>query len=128
MKRSLEELKVIKEKILQKNSKQAKNESFKIVVGMATCSIASGSRPVLNELIKQIEEHELNNILISHAGCVGNCVYEPIVEVIDSSMERTTYVKMTSEKIDRVIEEHIIGGQIVSDFLKCDNMHDDFSL
>ena len=128
MKRSLDELKTIKEKIHQKNSNPVENENYKIIVGMATCSIASGSRPVLNELIKQIEEHELNNISISHAGCIGNCVYEPIVEVIDSSMERTTYVKMTTEKIDRMIEEHIIGGHVVVDFLKSDHKHDDFSL
>ncbi len=92
------------------------DDTTKIVVGMATCGIAAGARPVLNELVKDVNEKGLKNVVVEQTGCIGMCEYEPIVEVFEPGKDKVTYVRMTADKADEVIEKHIIGGKPIADF------------
>ena len=116
--KSLAELQAIKERTL--NAMTARNDSedaTRIVVGMATCGIAAGARPVLNAFVDAISAAGLSDkITVTQTGCIGICQYEPVVEVFQAGKEKVTYVKMTAEKAAKVIEEHIKGGKVVEEY------------
>lgn len=116
--KSLEELKVIREKMQgQVSMRSEDNTQTRVVVGMATCGIASGARPVLTTLSDAVQTKNLSNIAVTQTGCIGLCQYEPIVEVFEPGKEKVTYVKMTPEKALEVVEQHLIRGQVVSDYV-----------
>ena len=115
--KSLEELKAIREKMQGQVGFRAENENgTRVVVGMATCGIASGARPVLNEQVQQVNDRKLADVAVTQTGCIGLCQYEPIVEVYKPGEEKVTYVKMTPEKAVEVLEKHVIGGNVVEDY------------
>ena len=115
--KSLEELKAIREKMQGQVGFRAENENgTRVVVGMATCGIASGARPVLNELVKQVNDRKLTDVAVTQTGCIGLCQYEPIVEVYKPGEEKVTYVKMTADKAVEVLEKHVLGGTVVEDY------------
>ena len=90
---------------------------IRIVVGMATCGIAAGARPVLNAFVEEVERQGLaDKATVTQTGCIGLCRMEPIVEVMESGKEKVTYVKMTAEKAKRVVAEHIKGGNPVYEY------------
>ncbi len=113
--KSLEELKAIREKMQGQVGLRAEDHTqTRVVVGMATCGIASGARPVLNTLAELVQEKGLyNTVAVTQTGCIGLCQYEPIVEVMEPGKEKVTYVKMTADKAAEVVERHLIGGHIV---------------
>lgn len=113
--KSLEELKAIREKMQGQVSLRAEDHDHtRVVVGMATCGIASGARPVLNTLSELVQEKRLTGkIAVTQTGCIGLCQYEPIVEVIEPGKPKVTYVKMNPEKAAEIVERHLIGGHIV---------------
>jgi NADP-reducing hydrogenase subunit HndB len=115
--KTLEELKAIRE--MMQGQMGLRNESHnqtRIVVGMATCGIASGARPVLNALSDAVQSKGLTNVAVVQTGCIGLCQYEPIVEVLEPGKEKVTYVKMTAEKALEVLEQHVIRGQVVAKY------------
>ena len=116
--KSIEELKAIREKAKAQMNIREENEegNIRVVVGMATCGIAAGARPVLNAFTEEIARRDLAGVLVTQTGCIGLCQYEPIVEVTMPGQEKVTYVKMTPEKVSRVVAEHIIGGKPVTEF------------
>ncbi len=116
--KSLAELQAIKEKMQNKVSLRATEgeETIRVVVGMATCGIAAGARPVLNAFLKEIEDRHLNNIICTQTGCIGICRYEPVVEVIMPDGTKTTYVKMTEDKVARVVTEHLVNNKVVQEY------------
>lgn len=115
--KNLDELRAIKEKAKNQVSMRNNNPNqIKIVVGMGTCGIAAGSRTVVSKLLDEISKYELNNVTITQMGCIGVCELEPIVEVYESNKEKVTYVKMTQEKVDRVVKEHLLGGEPILEF------------
>ncbi len=116
--KSLAELQAIKEKMQNKVSLRATEgeETIRVVVGMATCGIAAGARPVLNAFLKEIEDRHLNNIICTQTGCIGICRYEPVVEVIMPDGSKTTYVKMTEDKVARVVTEHLVNNKVVQEY------------
>ena len=83
---------------------------------MATCGIASGARPVLKALSDAVQEKQLENVAVTQTGCIGLCKYEPIVEVLEPGKEKVTYIKMTAEKALDVVEQHLIRGQVVTEY------------
>ena len=87
-----------------------------IAVGMATCGIAAGARPVLNAFTEQIARRDLANVMVTQTGCIGFCQYEPIVEVFRPGEEKVTYIRMNPEKAARVVSEHLVGGKPVLEF------------
>lgn len=116
--KSLEELKAIRERMQgQVNMRSEDSSQTRVVVGMATCGIASGARPVLTTLSDAVQTKNLTNIAVTQTGCIGLCQYEPIVEIFEPGKEKVTYVKMTPEKALEVVEQHLIRGQVVSDYV-----------
>lgn len=116
--KSLEELKAIREKMQnQVNLRESGHDSIRVVVGMATCGIASGARPVLTTLSNLVQEKGLTDkITVTQTGCIGICQYEPIVEIIEPGKEKVTYIKMTPDKAEEVVERHLIGGHPVEKY------------
>ena len=115
--KSLEELKAIKAKMQDKVVLRTSNGETRIVVGMATCGIAAGARPVLNAFVEGINEAGLaDSVMVTQTGCIGICQYEPVVEVYTKDQEKVTYVKMTAERAKEIIEKHITGGKTVVEY------------
>ncbi len=115
--KSLEELKAIREKMQGAVSlRNEDGDNIRVVVGMATCGIASGARPVLTTLSDAVQEKKLSNVAVTQTGCIGLCQYEPIVEVFEPGKEKVTYVKMNPEKALEVVDRHLIRGQVVSEY------------
>ena len=115
--KSLEELKALRDKM--QGSVTLRNESeagTRVVVGMATCGIASGARPVLKAFSDAVQEKNLENIMVVQSGCAGLCQYEPIVEVYEADQEKVTYVKMDAEKSAKVVSQHLKGGKVVAEY------------
>ena len=115
--KSLAELAAIREKMKDKIVLREGGSDTRIVVGMATCGIAAGARPVLNAFVEGVDKEGLNGtVSVSQTGCIGLCQYEPIVEVYTAGNEKVTYVKMTVEKAEKVLKEHIKGGKVVAEY------------
>ena len=91
-------------------------EITRVVVGMATCGIAAGARPVMNKFVEETAKRNLTNVTVAQTGCIGMCQYEPIVEVIQPGKEKVTYVKMTADKVAKVVSEHIVNGNPVVEY------------
>lgn len=115
--KSLAELQAIKDKMKDKVILREGVNDVRVVVGMATCGIAAGARPVLNTLVEEVSKAGLSDkVTVSQTGCIGICQLEPIVEVFEAGKDKVTYVKMTSEKAKRVVEEHLKGGKVVNEY------------
>ena len=117
--KTLAELMAIKEATMQKMTvrEDTGDDAIRIVVGMATCGIAAGARPVLNAFVDGVNKEGLaSDVVVSQTGCIGICQYEPVVEVYKAGEEKVTYVKMTAEKVEKVLNEHIKGGKVVTEY------------
>lgn len=115
--KSLAELQAIKERALKNMTARSDSEdNTRIVVGMATCGIAAGARPVMNAFTDEIARRNLKGVTVSQTGCIGMCQYEPIVEVFVPGKEKVTYVQMTTEKVAKVVADHIVNGNIVTEY------------
>lgn len=115
--KSLAELAELREKM--KTSVSMRHDSaddIRVVVGMATCGIAAGARPVLNAFVDEINSRKLNGIMVTQTGCIGICKLEPVVEVYMPGQEKVTYVKMNPDKVPRIITEHLVNGNPVSEY------------
>lgn len=117
--RSLEELRAIKAKMQAQVGMRAEDHNHtRVVVGMATCGIAAGARPVLNALSDEVQKQALTDrVQVVQTGCIGLCRFEPIVEVLAPDKEKVTYVHMTPEKALRVLKEHVLGGDPVKEYM-----------
>ena len=116
--KSLEELLAIKEKAqAQLAARDAEgNDGIRVVVGMATCGIAAGARPVLKALVDEVAKRNVQHVSVTQTGCIGMCQYEPIVEVFEPGKEKVTYVQMTAEKAQKVVAEHLVNGKPVTEY------------
>lgn len=115
--KSLAELEAIRKQMLDKvNLRKEDGSGIRVVVGMATCGIAAGARPVMNEFMEEIAKRNLEHVTVTQTGCIGMCRLEPIVEVYEQDKEKVTYVKMTPEKVARVVAEHIVNGKPVAEY------------
>ena len=115
--KSLEELKAIRERMRkQVGLRDADDNDIRVVVGMATCGIAAGARPVLNAFLEEVAKRQLNNVTVSQTGCIGVCRLEPIVEVYVPGQEKVTYVKMTPDKVASIVSEHLVNGRVVEEY------------
>ena len=115
--KSLEELAALRERM--KNNvamRQDNSTATRVVVGMATCGIASGARPVLTAFLEEVNRRGLKDVVVTQAGCIGMCKLEPIVEVFQPGKEKVTYVKMTPEKVSRIVTEHLVNGSPVIEY------------
>lgn len=115
--KSLEELKAIKERMKDKVVLREGTGDIRVVVGMATCGIAAGARPVLSTFVEEVNRAALEDkVTVSQTGCIGICQFEPVVEIFEAGKGKVTYVKMNPEKAKRVVEEHLKGGRVISEY------------
>ena len=114
--KSLAELQAIRDKMRQQIDLRDSGDDRIRVVGMATCGIAAGARPVLNAFLEEVAKRELKNVTVSQTGCIGVCRLEPIVEVYVPGQEKVTYVKMTPDKVASIVSEHLVNGRVVTEY------------
>lgn len=115
--KSLEELKAIREQMKrQMDIRDQSGDNIRVVVGMATCGIAAGAKPVLTAFLDEIERRNLSNVTVSQTGCIGVCRLEPIVEVYVPGEEKVTYVKMKPEMVPSVVSEHLVNHRVVTEY------------
>ncbi len=115
--KSLQELSALRDKMKKTvSTREANSETTRVVVGMATCGIAAGARPVLSEFTQQVADSDLSNVVVTQTGCIGICQYEPVVEIFEPGKEKTTYVKMTPDKVARIVKEHLGKGFPVTEY------------
>ena len=115
--KTLAELQAIKDKMKDKVVLREGVNEKRVVVGMATCGIAAGARPVLAAFVEGVNRENLaGKVSVTQTGCIGICQYEPVVEVFEPGKEKVTYVKMTAEKAEKVIAEHLKNGNVVAEY------------
>ena len=114
--KSLAELAAIRDKMKDKVAIREGSGAIRVVVGMATCGIAAGARPVLASFVEEVAKEGLTEkVTVTQTGCIGICQYEPVVEVFEGD-QKTTYIKMSPEKAVEVIEKHIKGGKPITEY------------
>jgi NADP-reducing hydrogenase subunit HndB len=115
--KTLAELQAIRDKArMQMKMRGDNREAVRVVVGMATCGISAGARPVLNAFVNEIEKRHLENVVVTQTGCIGMCQFEPIVEVMAPGKEKVTYAKVTADKVARIVAEHLVNGNPVMEY------------
>ena len=115
--KSLAELAAIRDRMKDKVSIREGSGNIRVVVGMATCGIAAGARPVLSTFVEEVAKEGLSDkVTVTQTGCIGICQYEPVVEVFEDGKDKVTYVKMTADKAKRVVAEHLKGGKPVEEY------------
>ena len=115
--KSLAELQAIRNRMIEQvNMRKDDNIDTRIVVGMATCGIAAGARPVMLEFVEELKRRGLENVTVAQTGCIGMCRLEPMVEVYVKDQEKVTYVHMSPEKVARVVNDHIVNGRPVEEY------------
>ena len=118
--KSLEELRAIRDKARGSIALRGQNDdAVRVLVGMATCGIAAGARPVLNMIVEEVAKRGLQNVVVTQTGCIGICPFEPVVEVVTPQGDKVTYVKMTPEKALRVVNDHLVNGSVVTEYTVC---------
>ncbi len=115
--KSLAELAAIKAKMQDKVVIREGEGAVRVVVGMATCGIAAGARPVLSAFVEGVANKGLTSkVTVTQTGCIGICQYEPVVEIYEDGKEKVTYVKLDADKAKKIVEEHLVGGKVVSEY------------
>lgn len=115
--KSLEELKAIRDKMKkQMDLRDSSEDNIRVVVGMATCGIAAGARPVMLKFLEEIQKRNLQNVTVSQTGCIGMCRLEPMLDVIMPGKEKVTYVRVNPDMVPRIVAEHIVNGRPVQEY------------
>ena len=118
--KSIADIKAIRDKmqaqIVLRDNKDAEQDT-RIVVGMATCGISAGARPVFNTLVDEVAQRNLKNVKVTRSGCLGMCALEPIVEVFVPGQEKVTYVHIDPDKARNIIASHIVNGNVCTDYM-----------
>ncbi len=115
--KSLSELKKLRDKSFKKMSMRYVEGGFRIQIGMGTCGISSGAKPILAEFLEQIEINNLGNVTVTQVGCMGECSYEPMAEVIDEDGQSFVYCNLTKKMVKDIIKKHIINKEPIDKFL-----------
>ncbi|HNW86140.1 MAG TPA: (2Fe-2S) ferredoxin domain-containing protein [Candidatus Limiplasma sp.] len=115
--KTIADLEAIRQKTLERVAYRKEGDSdIRVVVGMATCGIAAGARPVMLAFLDEIKKRNLNNVTVSQTGCIGMCRLEPMVDVIVPGKEKVTYVKLNADMVPRIVTEHIVNGNPVMEY------------
>ena len=116
--KSLAELEQIRKATMEKINlrKEDKSELTRVVIGMATCGIAAGARPVMHAFMDEIDKRNLQHVTISQTGCIGMCRLEPMVDVITPDGTKTTYVHVKPDMVPRIVAEHIVNNRPVDEY------------
>jgi NADP-reducing hydrogenase subunit HndB len=115
--KSLADLQAIRAKTLENiNMRKEDDKAARVVIGMATCGIAAGARPVMLKFLEEIQKRDLQHVTVSQTGCIGMCRLEPMLDVILPGQDKVTYVKVKPDMVERIVTEHLIGGTPVAEY------------
>lgn len=116
--KSIEELNKLRDKMKNEELLRlaADGQETRIVVGMATCGIAAGARPVLNKFVEEVAKRNLTKVRIVQTGCIGMCRLEPIVEVFVPGKDKVTYIKVKEDMVSKIVTDHIVNGNVVTEY------------
>ncbi len=114
---NIDELKKIREKMQKELDLRGAEKAIKVVVGMGTCGIAAGARPVLAAIKEELAKQQAQNVMVTQSGCAGFCEQEPLVDVFRPGEKKVSYGKVDAEKARRIVTEHIIGGRVLKEFV-----------
>jgi len=115
--KSLAELQAIRDRMQkQMDVRDNQDDRIRVVVGMATCGIAAGARPVLTAFLEEVDKRNLENVTVTQTGCIGVCRLEPIVEVYVPGEEKVTYVKLNADMVPRIVSEHLVNRRVVTEY------------
>ena len=115
--KTLEELMALRDAAkAQMTTRDDSSKVTRVIVGMATCGIAAGARPVMNKFVEEVSKRGLKNVTVAQTGCIGMCQYEPIVEVLVPGEDKVTYIQLTEEKVAKIVLEHIVNGNPVTEY------------
>lgn len=109
--KSLEDLKKLRDQAIKTMDMRYQNGGTRIQIGMATCGIAAGARPVMNKFLEEISARNLKDVIVTQVGCMGECAFEPIVEIVEQDGTRTIYAKVSERMVAEIVEEHLIAGK-----------------
>ena len=114
---SIAELTALRDKMKDKVAMREGSGQIRVVVGMATCGIAAGARPVLSAFVEAVNAAGLSEkVTVTQTGCIGICQYEPVVEIFEDGKEKVTYVKLDADKANEIVEKHLKGGKVVEEY------------
>ena len=114
--KSIKDLQAIRERALDSVNMRKDQDGIRIVVGMATCGIAAGARPVMLAFVEEVKKRNLSNVTVAQTGCIGMCRLEPMVEITLPGQEKVTYVKVNPSMVPRIVTEHIVNGKPVTEY------------
>jgi NADP-reducing hydrogenase subunit HndB len=114
--KSLEELKKLRDEAIKNVDMRNTGKDVRVVVGMATCGISAGARPVLSTFVEEVSKRNLSNVSVVQTGCIGMCTLEPIVEIYTRDKEKVTYIHVDTEKAKRIVSEHLVNNRVVFEY------------
>ncbi|MGC9349062.1 MAG: (2Fe-2S) ferredoxin domain-containing protein [Anaerolineae bacterium] len=115
--KSLEELRKIKERALQRRKLSGEGAQARVVVAMGTCGIAAGARDTMTAILNELEKRDVSDVVVTQTGCIGLCEYEPIVQVQREGEEMVTYGPIDPDRVPKLVEQHVLGGEPVEDWV-----------
>ena len=115
--KSLSELAALRDKMKKAVAMRENQSDIRVAVGMATCGIAAGARPLLNAFVEAVDKADLGEkVVVTQTGCIGLCEQEPVVEVFEKGKDKVTYVKVTPDRVAEIVEKHLKNGQVVEKY------------
>ncbi len=114
--KTVDELKVVAQKVKHNVDMRVSKKGYRVLVGMGTCGIAAGARPIMMNFVEEVAKNELDDVTVTQMGCVEKCDLEPIVKVVDTKGNETLYGNVTEDKVAQIIEKHVINGQVIEEY------------
>lgn len=114
--KSLEELKKLRASVKDTVDLRNQKNGFRVMVGMATCGIASGAREILNKFVEEVKSNDLNDVMVTQVGCIGECQFEPIAEILGADGKKITYCNLTDAKVSEIVQSHLIKNEAVDKY------------
>lgn len=112
--KSLEDLKALRDEALKRMDVRNVKDGFRIQIGMGTCGIASGARNILKAFIEETSFQSLNNVTITQVGCMGECAYEPMAEIIDEDGQSFVYCNLTETIVKDIVQKHLMEKEPIT--------------
>jgi NADP-reducing hydrogenase subunit HndB len=113
--KTIEDLKKLRDEA-QRDIKVRLETGTKITVGMGTCGIAAGARETMHAILQELEKREIE-AHVTTVGCIGMCIKEPLVDIEQAGNPRITYGNVMPDMVPRLIEEHLINGHVVEEWV-----------
>lgn len=113
--KSLDDLKKLREEA-QRDIRVRMDTGTKITVGMGTCGIAAGARETMHAILEELKKRDIE-AHVTTVGCIGMCAVEPLVDIEQAGGARITYGRVKSDMVPRLIEEHLVNGRVVEEWV-----------